>query len=98
MGFSRQEYWSGLPCPLPGDLPDPGIKPMSLMSAALVGVFFTTSPTWEAILEPWAPNIPRYAFKISFLGTFDSTVPPGNPRFGINLPTNTIDFYHNLKK
>ena len=50
---------------------------MSLMSAALVGVFFTTSPTWEAILEPWAPNIPRYAFKISFLGTFDSTVPPG---------------------
>ena len=27
MGFSRQEYWSGLPCPLPGDLPDPGIKP-----------------------------------------------------------------------
>ena len=32
MGFSRQEYWSGLPCPLPGDLPDPGIKPASLMS------------------------------------------------------------------
>ena len=30
MGFSRQEYWSGLPCPPPGDLPDPGIKPMSL--------------------------------------------------------------------
>ena len=29
MGFSRQEYWSGLPCPLPGDLPDPGIEPMS---------------------------------------------------------------------
>ena len=28
MGFSRQEYWSGLPCPSPGDLPDPGIKPM----------------------------------------------------------------------
>ena len=33
MGFSRQEYWSGLPCPPPGDLPDPGIKPVSLMSA-----------------------------------------------------------------
>ena len=29
MGFSRQEYWSGLPCPPPGDLPDPGIKPES---------------------------------------------------------------------
>ena len=34
MGFSRQEYWSGLPCPPPGDLPDPGIEPMSLMSPA----------------------------------------------------------------
>ena len=35
MGFSRQEYWSGLPCPLPGDLPNPGIEPVSLMSPAL---------------------------------------------------------------
>ena len=35
MGFSRQEYWSGLPCPFPGDLPNPGIEPMSLMSPAL---------------------------------------------------------------
>ena len=31
MGFSRQEYWSGLPCPPPGDLPDPGIEPESLL-------------------------------------------------------------------
>ena len=37
MGFSRQEYWSGLPCPHPGDLPDPGIEPVSLTSPALVG-------------------------------------------------------------
>jgi len=35
MGFSRQEYWSGLPCPPPGELPDPGIKPMSLTPPAL---------------------------------------------------------------
>ena len=35
MGFSRQEYWSGLPCPPPGDLPDPGIEPASLASPAL---------------------------------------------------------------
>ena len=35
MGFSRQEYWSGLPCPPPGDLSDSGIEPMSLMSPAL---------------------------------------------------------------
>ena len=35
MGFSRQEYWSGLPCPPPGDLPTPGIEPLSLTSPAL---------------------------------------------------------------
>ena len=45
MGFSRQEYWSGLPCLLPVDLPDPGIKPTSLMSLELAGGFFTTSAT-----------------------------------------------------
>ena len=48
MGFSRQEYWSGLPCPPPRDLPDPGIEPVSLMSPALVDRSFTTSATWEA--------------------------------------------------
>jgi len=37
MGFSRHEYWSGLPCPPPRDLPDPGIEPVSLMSPALAG-------------------------------------------------------------
>ena len=49
MGFSRQEHWSGLPCPPPGHLPDTGIEPMSLMSPALAGRFFTTSTTWEAL-------------------------------------------------
>ena len=48
VGFSRQEYWSGLPCSLPGDLPDPGIEPTSLISLALAGGFFTTSATWKA--------------------------------------------------
>ena len=48
MGFSRQEHWSGLPCPSLGDLPDSGIKPESLMSPALAGGFFTTSAAWEA--------------------------------------------------
>ena len=47
MGFSRQEYWSGLLCPPPGDLPDQGIEPMFLKSPALAGEFFTTSATWE---------------------------------------------------
>ena len=48
MGFSRQEYWSGLPCPPPGDLPNPGIEPTAAVSPALTGGFFTTSTTWEA--------------------------------------------------
>ena len=48
VGFSRQEYWSGLPCPFPGDLPDLGIEPTSLRSPALAGGFYTTSATWEA--------------------------------------------------
>ena len=48
LGFSRQEYWSGLPCSPSGDLPDSGIEPTSLMSPALAGRFFTASATWEA--------------------------------------------------
>ena len=48
--LSRQEYWSGLPFPSPGDLPNPGtgMEPMSLKSPALAGGFFTTSTPWEA--------------------------------------------------
>ena len=42
MGFSRQEYWSGLPFPTPGDLPDPRIEPVSLGSPALADRFFIT--------------------------------------------------------
>ena len=45
MGFSRQEYWTGLQFPPPGDLPDPRIEPTSLASPALAGGFFTTSAT-----------------------------------------------------
>ena len=51
MGLSRQEYWSGLPCPPPGDLPDPGIQLLSLLSPALVGGFFTTSTTSGSNLD-----------------------------------------------
>ena len=48
MGFPSQEYWSGLPFPPPGDLPNPGIKPTSLTSLALAGSFSTRTATWEA--------------------------------------------------
>ena len=47
---SRQEYWSGFSCLPPGDLPNPGIEPLSLMSPALAGRFFITSATWKAHL------------------------------------------------
>ena len=50
MGFSRQEYWSGLLCPPQQDLPNPGIGPLSLTSPALAGGFFTTSATWGALI------------------------------------------------
>ena len=48
MGFSLQEFWSGLPFPSSEDLPEPGIKPVSLKSHALAGGFFTTSTIQEA--------------------------------------------------
>ena len=54
MGFSRQEYWSGLPCPLPVDLPNPGIE-LTSMSPVLAGGFSTTSTTWGA--HCWAFQI-----------------------------------------
>ena len=46
MGFPRQEYWSGLTFPLPGDLPDPGMKPASLGSPIVAGRFLTTCAPW----------------------------------------------------
>ena len=54
MEFCRQEYWNGLPFPIQGNLPDPGIEPMSLASCALAGKFFTTVKffaTWRANLN-----------------------------------------------
>ena len=52
MGFSRQEYWSGLPCPPPGDLPNSGIKPVSFsllhwQAVIYLFTYFITSATWE---------------------------------------------------
>ena len=49
MGFFRQEYWSRLPFPTPGDLPDPGIQAASLSASALAGRFFTTEPPGKPI-------------------------------------------------
>ena len=59
MGFSKQKYWSGLPFPPPGHLPNPGIEPTSLTSPALAGRFFTTSASWEAPIKEPGILIPK---------------------------------------
>ena len=87
MGFSRQEYWSGLSWPHPGDLPDPVIEPASLMSPALAGGFFTISAAWEAqtltdscfqmIVLP-APS-DSFLFPLSLRHAFPPASPTGAP-------------------
>ena len=69
VGFSRQEYQSGLPCPSPGHLPDPGIKPPSLMSFSLAGGFFTTSITWETLDGIMSP-----VFSLAYYLVFEGPV------------------------
>ena len=65
-GLSRQEYWSGLPCPPPGDLPDSGIEPVSLTSPALADEFFTTSATREAPMLMHGKNQTNIVEQLSF--------------------------------
>ena len=78
MGFFRQEYWSGLPCPPPGALPDPGIKPASLVSSALAGRISTTGATLEtqtwvvtckAALQKPPVSVLLGHFRLSWLST-----------------------------
>ena len=58
MGFSRQEYWSGLPFPPPVYLPDPGIEPASVESRALTGGFFTIMPPGASLVAQTVKNPP----------------------------------------
>ena len=58
MGFSRRDYRSGLPCPPPRNIPNPGIKLQSLISPALAGGFFTISTIWE-VLSKCTPHTKR---------------------------------------
>ena len=58
MGFSRQECWSGLPSPLPGNLPDPGIEPESAAAPALAGGVFITEPPGKP--QHWEPGTDIY--------------------------------------
>ena len=76
MGFSRQECWSGLPCPLPRDLPDPGTEPVSLTSPALAGGFFTTSTagsfTWLHGVSVLGSITPACCFPVVACGLLSS--------------------------
>ena len=73
MGFSRQEYWSGLPCPSPGDLPDPGIEPASLVSLALQIDSLPTEPPGKSKLRQYFHLIRIFKifyYKILTISTF----------------------------
>ena len=84
IGFSRQEYWSGLPCPPPEDLPDPGIKPESLKPSALAGGFFTILATCEA---------PYYISSVQFSSVAQSCLTLWDP---INCITPGLPAHHQL--
>ena len=85
IAFSRQEYWSGLPCTPPGDLLDPGIEPESLTFPALADRFFTTSATWKAhsfiiqLQNIWLKNWRSESHSVMF----DSLWPHGYTVHGI---------------
>ena len=72
-GFSRQEYWSGLPSTLPRDLPDPGIEAVSFTSPAWASKFFATSATWDSLL------LPRYAGLLYFQALTIPSLPNAFP-------------------
>ena len=75
-GYSRQEYWSGLPCSPRGDLSDPRIEPVSLKSSALVGGFFTTNTNWETLYAEYIMQNARlddYKLKSRLWGEISTT-------------------------
>ena len=90
MGFSRQEYWSELPCLPPGDLPDPGIERTSVASPALAGRFFTTSTTREAQHRAGAAAAKSLQLCPTLWHPVDSS-PPGSPIPGI-LQARTLEW------
>ena len=101
LGFPRQEYWSGLPFPSPGDLPDPGIISLSLVSPALQEDFLPAEPPGKVdlmILVPWgpfwclkvrlwSPSVPpRFqSFLVSLVFPFDDRELPKSPRVNSGL-------------
>ena len=105
MGFSRQEYWSVLPGPPPGDLPDPGIDPMSHTTPAWqvgslplvpLGKHFTASHTHSCILSHLSPLFFfLYLHHLSF--QLDSESFGGKPPF-LLWYTYTVEYYSAIKR
>ena len=82
MAFSGQEYWSGLPVAPLGDLPHPGIKPVSLASPDLAGRFFTTAPPGKPLARPWGPALNIQSSHEA--ACFPYHYPPGELRFMVS--------------
>ena len=90
VGFSRQQCWSGLPCPPPGDLPNSRIKPMPLRFPAFAGQVFTTSATWEAWCIYVTPNLPaRLILPFAPMSTY-----PFSTSLFLFLPWKQVCLYH----
>ena len=91
MGFSRQEYWSWLPFPPPGVLPNPRIEPTSLLSPSLAGEFFTTRVTWETPRLIQRITISPFFLKVAEVGDM-KVVPIGEAHnTGIRKPYRTFN-------
>ena len=108
MDFSRQEYWSGMPFPPPGDLPNPGIESASLASSALAGGFFTTEPSGKPMPYGGSVQFSRSVVSDSFwpheqqaarqasLSITNSWSPPKPKSIESAMPSNHLILCHPL--
>ena len=96
IGFFRQEYWSGLTCPPPGDFPDPGVKPASLMSPALAGGFFTTEPPGKP-MQIWGIDIHGGKDSWDSFIVYTESQPCTRNTVGAANKTGTLNLYSNEK-
>ena len=94
VGFSRQEYWSGLPFPSPGDLPDPGIEPKSTVSPALACRLFTTEPP-EIDLKQQRHQTSLSSVQFSHSIVYDSLRPHESQHARPPCPSPTLGVYPN---
>ena len=107
-GFSRQEYWSGLLCPPPWNLPNPGIEPTSLMSPALAERFLNTQfssvaqscPTLCNPMNCSTPGLPVHHQLLQFTQTHihqvSDAIEPPHPLLALSPPAPNPSRYHGL--